>query len=78
MRPETISTLLSLGRPEPALGMPAFFDCHPDDILFSNSNVHLTVGDVRELQSYLRALGHRQVTRTEALLIMASDESAPQ
>ena len=72
-RETAIRTIHALGKPERSLGYKAFVEMDDDDILFSNNGIHLTVGDVRELQQTLIEFGALpSLTRTEELLVTAS------
>ncbi len=50
------STFLELGRPDASLFIKAFHDLEDDVVLFENSGVAVTAGDVRTLQTVLAAI----------------------
>lgn len=70
--PETVRTVLRLGHPYPAIGHLAFAEMHPDDIILSHSGVHLTVGDIRDLQAHILAMGHTSPDRLTDLIAMTN------
>lgn len=71
---EALETMMSLGRPSGSL--PAFHDMHPDDVLFENSGVLITVGKVRLLQRLFKAMGVEPQDRLSNLMRQLPSGSA--
>ena len=63
---EWVDVFMTLGRP--AGNDNAFFDLPDDYVLFHNSGVVLTVGDVRRLQEYLIVQGFKREDRLTQLM----------